>query len=111
MRTYNEKFTVTLANGEVFSLYCVREHADRDAEEIAFEAGSTVVKVESTGGFDTPPEKQEIYVPGPVWSEDCAAGPTVSAEEALQLGALSVDLEKGTATWPQHFFDAAACAA
>ena len=58
-------------------------------------------------GWDTPPERQEVYVPAAIWtgSKDGGGGPTVSVEEAMALGAITVDLEKGTATWPQHFWD------
>ena len=61
-------------------------------------------------GFSTPVEKQQIYVPAAVWSGDKNAGgggPTVSAEEALELGAIpgTLDLEKGRAEWPQSFWD------
>jgi len=60
-------------------------------------------------GYDTPAEKQQVYVPAAVWQGHPAAGgggPTVSAEEALELGAIpgTIDLIDGTAKWPQRFF-------
>ena len=64
----------------------------------------------SQKGWNTPVEKQVIYVPAAVWSGDKDAGgggPTVSTEEALELGAIpgTIDREKGRAEWPQSFWD------
>lgn len=64
----------------------------------------------SQKGWNTPVEKQVIYIPAAVWSGDKDAGgggPTVSAEEALELGAIpgTLDLATGTAQWPQSFWD------
>ena len=58
-------------------------------------------------GFNTPPEKQEIYVPAAVWCgrDVGGGGPTVSAEEALELGAITLNMADGTATWPQSFWE------
>lgn len=64
----------------------------------------------SEKGFSTPVEKQVIYVPAAVWTGDKNAGgggPTVSAEEALELGAIpgTLDFATGNAQWPQSFWD------
>ena len=60
-------------------------------------------------GWNTPAERQEVYIPLAVWSGDKNAGgggPTVSAEEALSLGAIpgSINLAEGTANWPEAFW-------
>lgn len=60
-------------------------------------------------GWDTPMEQQEVYVPVAVWrghGEEGGGGPTVSAQEAIGLGAIpeTIDLERRIAQWPQHFF-------
>lgn len=58
-------------------------------------------------GWDTPPHLQQVYVPAEVWAgPGSGSGPTVSAEEAIELGAIpgTIDLVNGTAQWPQRFF-------
>jgi len=64
----------------------------------------------SEKGWATPVAKQEIYVPAAVWHGDKTAGgggPTVSADEALELGAIpgTLDFATGTAQWPQSLWD------
>lgn len=52
-------------------------------------------------GWDTPPEYQQVYVPGPVWGS--GNGPTVSEAEARTLGATNIN--NGSAIWPKHYFE------
>ena len=76
-----------------------------DSEASAMEALADSL---AATGWDTPPERQEVYVPAAVWNgnkDGGGGGPMVSVEEARQLGALSINIEEGTATWPQHFWD------
>ena len=70
-------------------------------------SGTGVYYLERAKGFNTPIKKQQVYVPGEVWCKGFNSGPNVSVEEALDLGAIpgTIDLEKGTAKWPQHFFN------
>ena len=61
-------------------------------------------------GYNTPVEKQEIYIPMAVWcgiDGGGGGGPTVSVEEAYDLGAIpgTANRETGKAQWPQHFWD------
>ena len=68
-----------------------------------------VAPANSGKGYDTPVERQQVYVPAPVWQghpDAGGGGPTVSVEEALELGAIpgTIDLSAGTAEWPQRFF-------
>lgn len=69
----------------------------------------TVAPATSGKGYDTPAASQQVYVPAAVWQGHPAAGgggPTVSVEEALELGAIpgTIDLVRGEAEWPQRFF-------
>ncbi len=68
-----------------------------------------VAPANSGKGYDTPVDKQQVYVPAAVWQghpDAGGGGPTVSVEEALELGAIpgTIDLSAGTAEWPQRFF-------
>ena len=68
-----------------------------------------VAPANSGKGYDTPVDRQQVYVPAPVWQghpDAGGGGPTVSVEEALELGAIpgTIDLSAGTAEWPQRFF-------
>jgi len=76
------------------------------AQSVATSQGAPAT---SGKGYDTPAEKQQVYIPAAVWQGHPAAGgggPTVSVEEALELGAIpgTIDLAAGTAQWPQRFF-------
>jgi hypothetical protein len=61
-------------------------------------------------GWYTPHDKQQVYVPAAVWYGDKlrgGGGPTVSVEEALELGAIpgTIDFATGKAQWPRHHWD------